>query len=353
MPPGFDKLGSIDKLEALYQAGLVEIIPGTEWPQPVRYLQPDDGEYLSDLWTYQPSTEGLVFGTEEGIDGDVAWMGPTDPDRLRFPTQKPTGLLNRIIRLSCPPDGVVLDPFCGCGTTIASAHSLKREWIGIDITHLAISIIQSRLNDTFPGIKFETKGLPADAASARKLADDEKWGFQEWAIGAVGARPLAMGKDGSVKKGLDRGRDGLILFTDNPKTNRSQKVIVQVKGGSTGSKDIRDLMGTLEQHKAVIGVLVCVDEPTKEMKIAAASAGVWHSDAWNQDYDKIQILTTNDIFAGIRPKHPGKRQTFSEAPVFVPAPKQAELFTGSLPLGPTGKRIKAQKSSGKSSQEDE
>jgi DNA modification methylase len=149
MPPEFAELGVLAKLDALYAAGLVEIRPGAAWPTPVRYLREEDGHPFQDIWAYQPYTEGAVHGTKAGIDDDVAWMGPTDPERTGYPTQKPLGLLMRIVNSSCPPNGVVLDPFCGCGTTIAAAHAGSRRWIGIDQSEVAIDLVQQRLRTDF------------------------------------------------------------------------------------------------------------------------------------------------------------------------------------------------------------
>jgi DNA modification methylase len=149
MPAEFADLGVLAKLEALYEAGLVEIRPGAAWPTPVRYLRDGDGHPFGDIWAYQPYTQGTVHGTEEGIDADVAWMGPTDPERLGYQTQKPLGLLVRIIESSCPPSGVVLDPFCGSGTTIAAAQARSRRWIGIDQNGVAIDLVSQRLRKTF------------------------------------------------------------------------------------------------------------------------------------------------------------------------------------------------------------
>jgi site-specific DNA-methyltransferase (adenine-specific) len=149
MPAGFDRLGVLAKLEALYAAGLVEIRPGAAWPTPVRFLGPQDGQPLSDLWVYQPYTEGTLQGTSAGIDADVAWLGPTDPERLGYPTQKPAGLLGRILRSSCPEGARVLDPFCGCGTTLAVAECLHHRWSGIDNSAPAIDFVQQRLRDDF------------------------------------------------------------------------------------------------------------------------------------------------------------------------------------------------------------
>jgi site-specific DNA-methyltransferase (adenine-specific) len=150
MPVEFQKLGVLDKLETLYKAGLIDIKEGSAWPTPVRYLLDRNGQPLQDIWSYQPYTEGTVFGTKEGIDHDVAWLGPTDPERLGYQTQKPIGILARIIDSSCPKDGVVLDPFCGCGTTIAAAIELKRRWIGIDITQAA-KFLQKMTHINFNG----------------------------------------------------------------------------------------------------------------------------------------------------------------------------------------------------------
>jgi site-specific DNA-methyltransferase (adenine-specific) len=149
MPPEFHGLGVLAKLDALYEAGLIEIRPRAAWPTPVRYLRDGDGHPCGDIWAYQPYTEGAVHGTEAGIDADVGWMGPTDPERLGYQTQKPLGLLVRIIESSCPPSGVVLDPFCGSGTTIAAAHARSRRWIGIDQSPIAIRLVKQRLFDVF------------------------------------------------------------------------------------------------------------------------------------------------------------------------------------------------------------
>ena len=125
MPSSFKSLSVVEKLEALYQAGLVEILPGAAWPTPVRYLNPEaSGQPIQDIWAYQPYTEGTVFGTRGGIDQDVAWLGPTDPERVGYPTQKPEGLLERIIAAATNQNDLVLDCVCGSGTTAVVAE----EW---------------------------------------------------------------------------------------------------------------------------------------------------------------------------------------------------------------------------------
>ena len=206
MPESYKALAADEKLEALYQAGMIEITEGNAWPTMVRYLEERDGVPITDIWAYQPYTDGTVWNRPtEGIDQDVAWMGPTDPDRLGYPTQKPVGLLERVLQASTDVGDVVLDPFCGCGTTIHAAQKLDRAWVGIDITHLAISLIERRLKDAFPGIAFEVHGTPKDIDGARDLAERDKYQFQWWAVSLIDAQPFA-GK----KKGADGGIDGLI-----------------------------------------------------------------------------------------------------------------------------------------------
>jgi DNA modification methylase len=176
MPREFAELGVLAKLEALYAAGLLEIRPGAAWPTPVRYLRDEDGHPLGDIWAYQPYTDGAVHGTDEGIDSDVAWMGPTDPERTGYQTQKPLGLLARIVASSCPPHGLVLDPFCGCGTSLAAAQIHSRRWIGVDSSRVAIGLVKQRLRDACRleagrdyAIKNET--LPAPKRPRRAIAE--------------------------------------------------------------------------------------------------------------------------------------------------------------------------------------
>ena len=160
-------LNQHEKMDFLFNKGIIQFNPENEWPTYKREITSDDGQAASDLWSYQPYTEGTVFGSEFGIDHDVRWMGSKDPDRLGYPTQKPVALLERILSASSNEGDVVLDPFCGCGTTVHAAQKLGRQWIGIDVTHLAISLIEKRLKDAFPGIAMDVHGTPKDEAGAR------------------------------------------------------------------------------------------------------------------------------------------------------------------------------------------
>ena len=143
---------------------------------------------------------------------------------LGYPTQKPLALLQRIVSLTSNEGDTVLDPFFGCGTTIHAAQMLKREWIGIDVTHLAISLIEKRLKDTFPGVLFKVHGTPKDLKGARALSAQDKYQFQWWAVSLVDAVPF-----GGKKKGADSGIDGIIYF--KPEGKVTEKAIVSVKGG--------------------------------------------------------------------------------------------------------------------------
>jgi DNA modification methylase len=305
MSPGFEKLGVLAKLDALYEAGLIEITEGNAWPVPVRYFQSDDGQPLQDIWAYQPYTEDTVNGTDRGIDNDVAWLGTTDPERLGYQTQKPLGLLDRIIKSSSPNNGIVLDPFCGCGTAVVAAQNLMRRWIGIDITHLGISTMKSRLKESFPGISFKIIGEPTDIGAARQLAAEDRYQFQWWALSLIhGAMPQG-GQEGSRegKKGADKGIDGILSFIDDP-SGKAKRALIQVKSGHVNSSMIRDLIGTTQRENAAIGVFITLEEPTRDMVTEAVTAGFYNSPGWRQRYPAIQIYTVDELLHNAEIKMP-------------------------------------------------
>jgi site-specific DNA-methyltransferase (adenine-specific) len=189
MDEGFHELGVLDKLDALYEAGLIDIEKGNAWPTPVRYLRPNSGAPVQDIWAFQPYTEGTVYGSDTGIDADVEWLGPTTPERLGYETQKPMGLLERIIRAACPAGGVILDAYCGCGTTIDVAQQLGHSWIGIDITYQSISLVLRRLEKRYSQAVIDNiiqDGIPRDMGAAYALAhkqDDRlRKEFEKWAV---------------------------------------------------------------------------------------------------------------------------------------------------------------------------
>ena len=227
---------------------------------------------------------------------DIEALNSQSQERLHYPTQKPVALLERIVSASSNPGDVILDPFCGCGTAVHAAQKLARGWLGIDITHLAISLIERRLKDAFPGIAFEVHGTPKDLDGARDLALRDKYQFQWWAVSLVEAQPFA-GK----KKGADGGIDGLIYFRSGAKT--TERAIVSVKGGdNVGVPMIRDLKGVMEREKAPIGVFLTLVEPTKPMQTEAASAGFYELSG--RRYPRLQIITIEQALRGAKPAIP-------------------------------------------------
>ncbi|MGB2604976.1 MAG: site-specific DNA-methyltransferase, partial [Candidatus Sulfotelmatobacter sp.] len=200
-----------EKLDRLLELGFITITPGEAWPMYEHRLQPSDGQNVADIWSFQPYTEGTVFGTEKGIDEDVRWLSPQDQERLGYQTQKPEGIMERIIRAGSDEGDTVLDSFCGCGTTIAVAQRLKRKWVGIDITQAAIVVIKERLKSRFDEkVEYDVIGEPTTVPDAEALAKQDPYQFQWWALGLVGARPT------EGKKGADKGIDGRLYFHDEP-----------------------------------------------------------------------------------------------------------------------------------------
>ena len=276
-------------------------------PNYKRYLDEMPGVPQQDLWD------------------DISPTGGNE--RLGYPTQKPLALLTRIIQASSNPGDWVLDPFCGCGTAIAAAQTLGRRWIGIDITHLSITLQRIRLEGMFPGLRYTVVGEPKDLAGARHLAAADRYQFQWWALSLVRAQPVggpAGGKQG--KKGRDRGIDGLIPFVDDGA--QPQQVIVQVKSGHVGPTDIRDLQGTLQTERAAIGVFLTLEPPTGPMQQAATAAGFYESKNWAQRYPAIQILTVADLLAGKSVQMPPRVLAFRQSAPAAAADQQGRLALG-------------------------
>jgi site-specific DNA-methyltransferase (adenine-specific) len=266
-------------------------------PRLKRYLDEMPGRLVSSVWT------------------DIFPINSQAQERLGYPTQKPLALLERIIQASSNEGDLVLDPFCGCGTAVAAAQKLNRRWVGIDITHLSISLMKYRLKDNFDlaaGKDYRVLGEPEDLESARQLARDDRYQFQWWALSLLGARPSG-GESGAKegKKGSDRGIDGVIYFVDDK--NAPKSVVVQVKSGHVNSSHIRDLVGTVKRENAAIGVYVTLEEPSKDMLREAASADFYVSELWQKSYPKIQILSIADLLSGKTIDMPPAHGTFKKA----------------------------------------
>ncbi len=253
------------------------------------YLDESLGVAVSDNWT------------------DIKPIFAVAEERLGYPTQKPLALLERIIQASSNEGDVVLDPFCGCGTAVDAAQKLKRKWIGIDITHLAISLIEKRLKDRYKGrAKFDVIGTPGDLDAARDLAlrseHDGRYQFQYWAVSLVNANPAQ-----NKKKGADGGVDGIKFFRDLD--NGAHKIVVSVKSGKLKADDVRALMAVREKEAAAIALLISLDEPTQGMRADAASAGLYISVNGKLKVPRVQLLTVAGLLAGTqRAEHPDYEQ---------------------------------------------
>src|SRR5258707_7649009 len=273
-------------------------LPGdkTKRIQRKRFLDELEGETVDSLWD------------------DIPPINSQAQERLGYPTQKPEALLERILKASSNEGDVVLDPFCGCGTTVQVAQKLNRRWIGIDVTHLAIGLIKTRLDDAYGHeirSTYEVIGEPTDVAGAAQLAEENKYQFQYWALGLCGARPTE-----GIKKGADRGIDGRLYFHDD-RSGDSKQIIFSVKGGhNIGVSEVRDLIGVLQRERAEIGVYISFEEPTKPMQKEAAEAGFYTSHDGSR-YPRLQLLTIKDLLEGNknvqRPLHV-REVTFKKAP---------------------------------------
>ena len=257
-----------------------------------RLLFPENPEGRIRLKLYLDEMPGVPL---ENVWTDIPPIGSRARERLGYPTQKPQALLERIITASSNPGDVVLDPFCGCGTAVAAAEKLGRQWLGIDITHLAVALMKSRLKTSFdldPVTNYAVIGEPLDVGSARALWTQDPYQFQYWAVSLLEAQP-----QGEQRRGADRGIDGVIYFVDGPRRT-PQRIIIQVKGGRVSSPQIRDLAGVVEREKAALGLFISLEEATRDMLTEAAAGGFYHSDLWQRDFPKLQIRTIADLLAG-------------------------------------------------------
>ena len=277
-----------DKLDEYEREGRIA------WPSKVGgvprlkyYLEENPGVPANDFWD------------------DVPFIPSQGDESLGYPTQKPESLLERIINSSSNEGEVVLDPFCGCGTAIAAAERLNRRWIGIDITHIAITLIRHRLQDTFKDeLKpYEVLGQPQDVASDRALATDSensgRYQFEWWALGLVDARPAQ-----DRKKGADSGIDGYINFFDD-NSGKARRIVVQVKSGHVTRGQIATLKGHMEREKAEIGLFITLQPPTRPMEAEATSAGFYTPEHFpDTQYPRIQMLTIEELLSGKRAEYP-------------------------------------------------
>ena len=267
------------------------------------YKQDENGKWFR--WQKRKDTEPYKVYLSEGVRvgdwWDIPIINASAKERLGYPTQKPQQLLERIIQASSNTGDTILDAFCGCGTTIIAAEKLKRKWIGIDITHLAINLMKYRLKNMYnllPKKDYKLVGEPADYEGAKELASQNRYQFEWWAISLIHARPY-----GDKKKGADSGIDGYLYFVDTA-DNKYKRAIVQVKSGHVSVNHIRDLGHVIDRENAEIGIYITLEEPTKPMITEAVGKGFYHSQEWNKDYPRIQILTIRQLLEGNEPNIP-------------------------------------------------
>ncbi len=214
-------------------------------------------------------------------------LQPASREKLGFPTQKPVALLERIIAMASNEGDVVLDPFCGCGTTIDAAQQLGRRWIGIDITRVAIEVIQWRLTEKYPQVDYSVRGIPTTMEEVDFLAERDKYAFQQWVCDRLGI-------DADVRKGADKGIDGELVRYDLQ--GRPWRAVVSVKGGGVNVMQVRDLLGTVERERADTGIFITRKRPTKPMRDDAIAAGLT-----DEGIPRIQIIEVADLLKGKGP----------------------------------------------------
>ncbi len=271
-----------ERMHAAYEAGIVvQPNPGSV-PRMKRYLDEQEGIPITDVWT------------------DIFPINSQAQERLGYPTQKPEALLERIIKASSNEGDVVLDAYCGCGTSVAVAQRLGRRWIGIDITYQSIALILKRFADTYkddwPAIEAQIKldGVPRDLESAMALAnrkdDKTRKEFEKWAVLTFSRNQARINE----KKGADGGVDGLAYFLLDKDTNG--KAIFQVKSRPGNRGDLAMLNNDRQREKAEFGFLICTSLPTKPMQQEIEAAGKFRHPLLNREDDRLQVVTVAELF---------------------------------------------------------
>lgn len=289
-----------DALDRLDKAGRIA------WPS--RGGMPRFKRYLDDM-------EGVSI---QDVITDIAPIGAHGSERLGYPTQKPVELLERIVLASSNEGDIVLDPFCGCGTTIAAAEKLDRKWIGIDITFLAVALIKKRILEHFPDSKFQVLGEPKSADDARALFNESAFQFESWAVSFIGGQPH------KSTGGGDKGIDGFLYFQDYEK--KYHKAIIEVKGGKYQPKDIRALASVIKREDAPLGILIALEKPTAGMKKEATAMGKWTLPGHDKKFPVLQIVTIKELFDGKLPKLPDTAGTLKKAQQIARTKRQKDLF---------------------------
>lgn len=284
-----------------------------------RIYWPPGGKGFPQIKRYRDELSGVAIGD---IWDDIDRINPVGHERLGYPTQKPVALLERILRASSSEGDVVLDPFCGCGTTIDAAQKLGRRWQGIDITYLAVDLIEKRLRHSYgDGVMdtFTVVGIPRDVEAAEALFHRSPFEFERWAVSLVDGQP-------NEKQVGDRGIDGVIRFHADGKGS-TDRIIVSVKGGrQLGPQMVRDLAGAVASQRAAGGLLITLTPPTRGMVEAANHAGLFRHVRHGKSYPKIQLANVGDLLRGKRPDFPPVVLPYIQAKRREAPDLQAKIF---------------------------
>ena len=256
-----------------------------------------------------------------GTEADNLWidllpLGQKQSEAMGYPTQKPEALLERIITASSQDGDTVLDAYCGCGTTVSVATNLKRKWIGIDITYQSISLILKRLEETFSkdvADSIELNGVPKDLASAIALAhkkdDRTRKEFEKWAVLTYSNNKAMINE----KKGADHGIDGMAFMMEGAETFKD--ILFSVKSGHPNLSQFRDFLHVVKRDNAAIGIFITLEDPTREMISEAIKIGKYTNPLTEQTYEKVSIVTIEEILAGERLNVPTSIQILKKAEV--------------------------------------
>lgn len=301
---------SKERMAELDNAGLIWYPDDkSKRPRLIRYLDEQLGSAAGNVWT------------------DIKPINSQAGERLGYPTQKPLALLERIISASSNPGDVVLDPFAGCGTAIDAAQKLGRHWIGIDITYIAIDLIEKRLRHTYGKSitdSYEADGIPRDLASAEALFKRSPFDFERWAVSLLDATPHERAK----QRG-DKGVDGVARFeySQSAGVRKHGRIIISVKGGQQlNPAMVRDLGGTMQTQRAELGVLITLAQPTRGMLDVANTSGYWERPDNHQSFPRIQVVTISELLEGRFPKLPDRTLPYVQAKRAKPAAQQSALF---------------------------
>jgi site-specific DNA-methyltransferase (adenine-specific) len=260
-----------ERMEKAYKDGIVIQNESGAVPQLKRYLDELKGQPISNSWD------------------DIEHLHGSNIEFLGYPTQKPLALLERIIKASSNEGDIVADFFCGCGTSITVAEKFKRRWLGVDINHLAIGLIEERRLKPLKA-KYQLMGFPQDQAQAEKLAREKPFEFEQWVVEYIF-------KGHCTRKTRDGGFDGHIAFNDG---DQKKLCLLEVKGGKCTVKNVREFDNVIQTQKADMGFFICFEKQrTSEMIKHCDKQGYveMQDNLFSGTIPKLSIITIEDILS--------------------------------------------------------